>query len=391
MPRSCGCGADLRIDCAARKGFDVARPECLDVPGVAEALGLQLNGVPSVSNPAGAKRLRSIRADQVAMRSIQWLDRPQIQRAAFHLIAGAKGCGKGTWSARVVASMTTGVYGDPRNVLIVSTEDSASIDVTPRLKAAGADLSRVEIVVDHFGLPHDLHLLQQLATDVGDVGVLIVDPLSNHMGTQDSNAETAVRYAIGGLNRMADELDCAILGVRHIGKSRMNGALASVLGSTAWVDLPRAVLAFAKDDEDEMVFHVQVVAGNRSGRTAAHAYRIDLVDVGLDEPVTCAVPIGESRKDVDALLMTAPRSSKSAGARELILDVLEHEGEQESDTFDARIADETGLSAKTVRNLRGELKNEGLVKAVPLRDEMGSITQWNIARTAAPRPAEKVA
>src|SRR5262245_35132479 len=130
-----------------------------------------------------------MRAKDVTLRSIQWLDRPQLQRAAFHLIAGPKGCGKGTWTARVVANMTTGAYGTKRNALIVSTEDSASIDVAPRLTAAGADLARVEIVLDHFELPGDLHLLHQLAGDVGNVGVLIIDPLSNHMRDKDSNAE----------------------------------------------------------------------------------------------------------------------------------------------------------------------------------------------------------
>ncbi|MGI8423040.1 MAG: hypothetical protein ACR2NO_02800 [Chloroflexota bacterium] len=44
----------------------------------------------------------------------------------------------------------------------------------------------------------------------------------------------------------------------------------------------------------------------------------------------------------------------------MILDILEDEGEQESDAFDARIAHEIGITAKTVRNQRGNLKNDGL-------------------------------
>jgi hypothetical protein len=149
------------------------------------------------------------------------------------------------------------------------------------------------------------------------------------------------------------------------------------------------VLAFAKDDEDEMTFHVQVVAGNRSGRTTAQAYRIELRDIGLAEPVTYAVALGESRKDVDELLITTRRPSKSTGARDLIIDILEREGEQESDTLDARVAQETGLAAKTVRNLRSELKNEGLIRNVPIRDETGSAVRWKVVRTHAPRAGEQ--
>ncbi len=330
--------------------------------------------------------LRTVRAANVKMKSIAWLEWPLLQGLAFQVVAGPKGVGKGTWIAAMIAKMTTGGYGVARDVLIVSTEDSAAIDLAPRLTAARADLARVHIIIDPFVLPADLDRLRALALDIGNIGLLIIDPLSNHMGGADTDKEGAVRHAIGGLNELADELGCAVLGVRHITKNRQSGALASVLGSTAWVDLPRAVLMFAPDDEDDMIFHVQVVAGNRSGRGAAQSYRIELRDVGLDQPVTCAVPLGTSHKDVDDLLTRQRRTSKSQSARDLILDILDAEGEQESDTLDARIAHETGLTAKTAQNQRGELKNEGLIRNVPTRDEHGTVTRWLVVRTGAPRP-----
>ena len=272
-------------------------------------------------------------------------------------------------------------------MLIVSSEDSATIDLKPRLVAAGADHTRWHLVVEQLVLPRDLYRVQDLAIRVGDVGLIVLDPVGNHLGGVDTDKEGLVRFAIGGLNQLADDLTCMIIGVRHLAKSRIHGALAAVLGSTAWVDVPRAVLAFARDDEDDLVFHVQVVAGNRSGRTAAHAYRIELRDVGLKEPVTCAVSIGESKKSVDELLAAPRRESRSADARELILDILETDGEQESDALDARVAAETGLTAKTVRNLRADLKNAGLIRAIPeSSDQFGAVDRWKVARTGAPRP-----
>jgi hypothetical protein len=73
---------------------------------------------------------------------------------------------------------------------------------------------------------------------------------------------------------------------------------------------------------------------------------------------------------------------------DLILDTLDEEGEHESDALDARVASETGLSAKTVRNQRTELKNEGLVKPVPEKDDRGTVVRWKVVRTAAPRSAK---
>jgi hypothetical protein len=104
---------------------------------------------------------------------------------------------------------------------------------------------------------------------------------------------------------------------------------------------------------------------------------------GLAEPITLAVALGESSKSVDELLTAPASDSRTGNAKTLILDVLEAEGEQESDALDARIARGTGLSARTVQNARVALKNEGLVKNVPIRDEAGVVVSWHVKRTEA--------
>lgn len=319
--------------------------------------------------------------DGVAMRSIEWLERPLWQRSAFQLLAGAKGAGKGTYLAGLASRVSRTAV-----VLFISTEDSTAIDLKPRLVAAGANIARCFVIQQHVRLPDDLDALRDLARDLGNVGLLVIDPVANHIGDRDSNSDAQVRDAIAGLNKLADELGCLLIGVRHPGKDRSRGALASILGSTAWVDTPRAVVMIAADDESPDVRVIQVVAGNRSANGAAQAFRIDAVDVpGLSEPITLAVELGESSKQVDDLLGVKKEGSKSAAARELILDILEGEGEQESDALDARIARETGIVAKTVRNLRSDLVNEGLIRSHPDKDEFGEILRWKVSRTAAPR------
>lgn len=336
--------------------------------------------------------LHTLKLRDVEMRSIVWLDKPLILNSAFTLVAGPKGVGKGTWLASQIAQMTTGQWGQPRNVLVISSEDSASVDLRPRCEAAGADTTRVILVADHFTLPKDAGKLYRTAENIGDVGMIVIDPVGNHLNGADTDRESHVRHAIGDLNRLADKLACAVFGVRHVGKNRERGALGAVLGSTAWVDLPRCVLMFAPDDEDDMIFHVQVVAGNRAGRSNGRSYHIDLAPLpGLLEPVTRASIVGESTKDVEDLLQVIRRTSKSQNAREVILDILDQEGRQESEAFDARIAHLAGVTAKTVRNLRGELKNQGLVKAVPEKDpDTQMVSSWWIERTKAPRPSARV-
>ena len=328
-------------------------------------------------------RLVAMPLTDVAMRSIEWLERPLWQRSAFQLLAGAKGAGKGTYLAALAARISR----SGKNVLFISSEDSTEIDLKPRLVAAGADIPRCFTLQQHVRLPEDVPDLAVLARSIGGVALFVIDPVANHIGDSNSNSDAEVRHAIAPLNGLADELGCLLIGVRHPGKDRSRGALASILGSTAWVDTPRAVVMIAVDDEDVATRHVQVLAGNRSLNGSAQAFRIEAVPVdGLAEPITRAVELGESAKSVEDLLGAKPPETRTGQARELILDVLDADGWQESDTLDARIARETGLAVKTVKNARVKLKDEGLIRTWPNKDETGAITRWLVARTGAPRP-----
>jgi hypothetical protein len=320
---------------------------------------------------------------EITMRSIRWMEKPLWQRSAFQLFAGAKGAGKGTYLAGLAARFSRRGLA----TLFISSEDSVGIDLKPRLVAAGAVIEHVFHVKEHVQLPDDIDELRRLVVGIDKLALIVIDPVANHIGALNSNSDAEVRDAIAPLNKLADELDCLIIGVRHPGKDRSRGAVASILGSTAWVDTPRAVVMVAVDDDDEDVRHVQVVAGNRSRNGSAQSFRIDEADVpGLEEPVTLAVELGESEKSVDELLSTRQTpGSKSAAARELILDILESEGDQESDEFDARVAREIGMSAGTVRNQRKVLRNEGLIKAHQEKDEFGGFVRWLVVRTSATR------
>ena len=78
----------------------------------------------------------------------------------------------------------------------------------------------------------------------------MVDPVSNHITGKNSNSETEVRDAIAPLNHLSDELGFLLVGVRPpLQKECRNGVLAAILGSSAWVQVPRAVVAAVRDSE----------------------------------------------------------------------------------------------------------------------------------------------
>jgi hypothetical protein len=343
--------------------------------------------------PAGAQAEREPLATRdlsdYSVRRVEWLERPFWQRNCYTLFTGKKGVCKGTLLAGLAARTTRGkLYDAPKRVLVVTSEDSVELDFKPRLLAAGGDDSKgmVEIVTDQFRMPGDLDRLKDKALEMGDVGLIILDPIGNHLGGVNTDQEGIIRNATAPLNDLADELGCLIVGVRHLSKDVSRGALASVLGSTAWVDVPRCVIGMAQDDEDEMLFHYQVLVGNRGPKSStARAVRLELVDVDPAVDITLLIDAGAGRNIDDILTKREDKSpSKSAAARELVLDILEAEGPQESDALDARVAAETGISAKTIRNLRGDLSDTGLIRSVPDR-LAGQVQKWTVQRTQAPR------
>ena len=296
----------------------------------------------------GKPRLVATPLATIRMRSIVWLERPLWQSSAFELLAGPKGAGKGTY----IAGLGARISRRGLNVLFVSTEDSAETDLKPRLVAAGADIDRCFLIRQHVRLPDDIEELRALAESIGEVGLFVIDPVANHIGSRNSNSDAEVRNAIAPLNKLANELACLLIGVRHPGKDRSRGAVASILGSTAWVDTPRSVVMIAVDDEDPTIRHIQVVAGNRSLNGSAQAFRIDAVNVAdLTEPITLAVALGESSKSVDELLAAEQTRSTSRVSAEELQELILRElasGQKSRDYLNAAAKDELDANADTV-------------------------------------------
>jgi hypothetical protein len=336
--------------------------------------------------------LSFVRLDTVEMRSIEWLEKPLWQRSCFELLVGRKNAGKGTYLCHLAARMTRGEVGERRTVIFISSEDSPAVDLKPRLAAAGADMARIVFITSTFRLPDDAERLRATIAAAGDVAMVVIDPLGNHVGRRKSNDDGEVREAISPLNELSDEADCLVVGVRHISaKDATRGALASILGSSAWIEVPRAVVGIAHDDEDKDVRHVQVIAGNRSATGGGVAFRVEPVLLeGLTEPVTLAVPLGASTKDIDILLEHRRRAdaSNSQKARDLILDLLEASPDLSmgSDELDRQVAMTASVQVETARNLRGQLKKAGLIRYSRTHKPDGTPDKWFVHRTATVRP-----
>jgi len=332
---------------------------------------------------------------EIVAKAIVFVWKPFLQASAFHMLVGIKNAGKGTFLAHLAARFTLGEFGERRRVLWIALgEDSYAIDVRPRIEAAGGSVSLVDVwVAPKFRLPDDVAEIERRALELGDVGLIIIDPIGGGMAAgKSTNFDADVREAIAPLNTLADVSEAIVIGVRHLSikpERRAGGALAALLGSSDWSGVPRAVLSLIHDDVDPQVRHLFVSTSNRMLSGSGLMLRVEGHSLpGLDgEEVTRARIIGESSKDPDELLVvkTRQKTSKSDAARRLILELLYATARRtmESDTLDAEVAKRTGLAARTVRDIRTDMRKEGLVRPTPEKDSEGEIQRWLVTLTGA--------
>ena len=234
---------------------------------------VELKPAPVMKKP----RLVTVRASDIQPEKIQWLWPNRLAVGKISLIAGNPGLGKSQLTVHIAAQVTTGgrwpngegeaPYG---SVVILSAEDDPADTLVPRLIAAGADLSRVHIVEAmkvpmgnselerQFNLADDIQVLCDALDQIGDVRVVVIDPVTAYLGTGksvDSHKNSEVRAALAPLQARAAKLEFAAIGVSHLNKGGGTEALMRVLGSLAFVAAARvAFLVVGDKDTDRSLF-----------------------------------------------------------------------------------------------------------------------------------------
>jgi len=207
------------------------------------------------------------RMSDVQAKPIRWLWPGRIARGKVSMVAGHPGLGKSQLTANLAAIVTTGGIWpvdntpcEPGNVIFFSAEDDAEDTIRPRLEAAGADLDRVYIldaVLDEtglrprsFNLATDLPRLGEMLSHIGDVALVVIDPITAYLGGTDSHKNADIRALLSPLGGLAAKHGAAIVCVSHLNKGGNGEALLRVTGSLAFVAASRAAFLIARDKED---------------------------------------------------------------------------------------------------------------------------------------------
>lgn len=218
--------------------------------------------------PQPVARATLISAADITPRRVEWLWHTWLAKGKFTVLAGNAGAGKTTIALQIAATVSRGgQWPDGAgsapigNVVIWSGEDDISDVLVPRLLAMGADCSRIHFVTGStdaknrshsFNPAKDLNLLATTLRDLGEVALLIMDPVVSAV-RGDMHRANDVRGSLEPIVALAAEHGAAVIGITHFSKGNKGSNPADrVIGSQAFGALARMVLVAVRDESTNL-------------------------------------------------------------------------------------------------------------------------------------------
>lgn len=173
-----------------------------------------------------------VRMADVEPKPIVWLWPNRIPLGKITIFAGDPGLGKSFVTTDIAARVSQGSVwpGDdagsdePGSVLLLSAEDDPADTIRPRLDSAGANPALIFTIpgkrlpdgsLDPFNLASDLSRLERRIQQLGNVRLIIIDPVTAYLGETDDHKNGAIRSLMAPLSDLAARNNLAVVLVTH--------------------------------------------------------------------------------------------------------------------------------------------------------------------------------
>lgn len=334
-----------------------------------------------VEQELGAAELISVNAANIPMRAIEWLWPNRLAYGKLGLLGGLPDMGKGLITAFMMACITTrmgypcGEGAPPRfgRVLYLSAEDDIEDTIIPRLKAAGADLTRIEIIkcVRKEGKDKSVSLvtdLDELRAKIDKHGaeMIVIDPVASYTGKVNNHMNAEVRSFLTPLTDMAAEKHIFVLGVVHFNKKvDVTSAMLRISDSLAYVAAARHVYVVVNDPEIEGRRLFVKAKNNLSPDNKALSYFTQAKKVGFDEKLQKEIWAPYVVWGTEHVKVTANEAMQAEGggasqfarreAKQFLLDRMEP-GTPVGGATLIEEAEANGIAERTLRRAQKELR-----------------------------------
>lgn len=318
--------------------------------------------------------------DDVKVMPIDWLWTNRIPRATLTIVEGIEGEGKSTMLCAIAAAVTRGQgladmpLTSPGNILWLSAEDDLGRVLKPRLQSVGADTARVFAVSEPFTFDDKgIELVREMAERRSPV-MIVIDPIFAYAKGDPSKGADA-RAITNQLRLISEEFNCAIILVRHVGKSKGFGdPRAAGLYSIEWRAAARSVLLCGSDPDNPQKKALTQSKNTFGATSDAIGYEIKK---DPDSPTGASFTwVGVSDLTASRILSGMATDDEKA-ARQRACDMLKDalaDGERLSDDIKAE-AKASGISSRTLDRAKSDVgilwRREGF--------GVGAIFYWRLA------------
>ena len=239
----------------------------------------------------------------------------------------------------------------PVNVIYQTAEDGLGDTIKPRLLAAGADCSRVQVIDDREQPLTMLDVRLEEAIMQTKARMVVLDPIQGFLGTDvDMHRANEIRPLMKRVAVLAEKYHCAIILIGHMNKNSNGKSSYRGLGSIDFQAAARSVLIVGRmkdEPETRVMCHVK---SSLAPEGKSVAFRLDK-ETGFQW-------IGEYDISADDLLSGDARGQKSRIAKEFLLDILADGGMAQKKIEEE--ASKQGIKKKTLRNAKQELEIDSI-------------------------------
>ena len=229
-------------------------------PEVERAGGGQVNtngdGKQSHEPKSATMKVKGLRLlSGVTAEPVEWFWERYMALGEVTIAEGHPESAKSTFVSDIAARLTTGrpMPNTPKaspltgGAIFLIGEDSIAKTVVARLKAAGANLSRVA-VLENVAIPDDLLDIEKAILAVG-AKLLVVDTLNDFLNCNVLGNQQ-VRRALRPLRELAEKHNVAVVLLRHFVKSASGHSLLRGGGSVALTAMARSQIKLFRHPDD---------------------------------------------------------------------------------------------------------------------------------------------